>query len=283
MVDADVDRFYEYVEKGLSGVDDASLCNAIRAGFDGARDLLGRYAEAYSLITSRKWPPESLCAFFCGWRGPDAAAHAVSSIIIRILRESGSCNDDRTSKLLLQAARHCGEVIIDDIGLGEMQGHAHHSELYYRMATAICESDRWRQRKNFFAPAMCEFPAWVARKRPLAADLAEAIEMMLMAEIFNTGEYNMMTPMWKTCLREHYGFSGLRLESMTSFLNVHCGDVEAAHFRHAAKALTLYAEATGGVVHYERIRRLSREYVGNACSHIMVMSRVLSDGDVPRT
>ena len=267
-------QFIGYVNQALVDVEDRHLAQALLSGFNSQTAELGTYCETYVDMTSSNWSESSLCTFFCGWRSPDGAAHAVSSIIVRILQESASLADDARLKML-EAASHCGEIIVEDIGLGEMHGYPHHSKLYYRMASAICGSDEWRLQDKFLNPITKEFSSWVGEKRPLAPQLIEALEMMAMTELFNTGEYNLMTPLWKQWLRDVRGYSAGEASRVASFLSVHCGSVEARHFKHAAEALRLYASATGQAVDYARIARLSREYVVRACEHLQKMASVL--------
>ena len=267
-------QFIGYVNQALVDVEDGHLAQALLSGFNSQTAALDTYCETYVDMTSSNWSESSLCTFFCGWRSPDGAAHAVSSVIVRILQESASLTDDARLKML-EAAAHCGEIIVEDIGLGEMHGHPHHSKLYYRMASAICGSDDWRLQDKFLNPITKEFSGWVGKKRPLAPQLIEALEMMAMTELFNTGEYNLMTPLWKQWLRDVRGYSAGEASRVASFLSVHCGSVEARHFKHAAEALRLYASATGQAVDYARIARLSREYVARACEHLQKMASVL--------
>lgn len=267
-------QFIGYVNQALVDVEDGHLVQALLSGFNSQTAALDTYCQTYVDMTSSNWSESSLCTFFCGWRSPDGAAHAVSSVIVRILQESASLTDDARLKML-EAAAHCGEIIVEDIGLGEMHGHPHHSKLYYRMASAICGSDDWRLQDKFLNPITKEFSGWVGKKRPLAPQLIEALEMMAMTELFNTGEYNLMTPLWKQWLRDVRGYSAGEASRVASFLSVHCGSVEARHFKHAAEALRLYASATGQAVDYARIARLSREYVARACEHLQKMASVL--------
>lgn len=270
-----VATFLDYVNKALVDVKEKRLVDALLSGFERNTDRLAGYGLTYEFITSEKWSTPSLCTFFCGWRSPDGAAHAVSSIAVRLLQEAAQLERDDDKLKLLDAARHCGEIIIEDIGLGELHGHPHHSKLYYRMASALCGSDEWRLQDKYLDPRTKEFSTWVGQKRPLAPQLVEAIEMMIMTELFNTGEYNMMTPMWKAWMRQHYGYSATEVNHVASFLSVHCGSVEARHFTHAASVLDLYASATGQEIDYARIAGLSAEYVTRACEHANKMAAVL--------
>lgn len=267
--------FLDYVNKALTDVEDKALVNALLSGFEKNVSRLETYAETYQFITSERWSTDSLCTFFCGWRSPDGAAHAVSSIVVRLLQEAEDLSRDEDKLKLMEAAWHCGEIIVEDIGLGELHGHPHHSKLYHHMASAICGSDAWRQQDRYLDPATKEFSTWVGQKRPLAPTLIEAIEMMLMTELFNTGEYNMMTPMWKAWLREHYGYSTREVNQVARFLSVHCGSVEARHFVHGAEVLALYASATSQSLDYHRIAQLSEDYVVRACEHANKMASVL--------
>ncbi|CAK16660.1 hypothetical protein [Pseudomonas entomophila] len=265
-----------FVDQALTDVRDKRLASALRKGFDVHDDLLGDYLDTYQRITSQPWSRDSLCTFFCGWRSPDGAAHAVSSIIVRLLQESEALDDDQGRLRLLEAARHCGEIIVEDIGLGEMHGHPHHSKLYARMATAICGSDDWRLQDRYLNPVTKEFSTWVGNKRPLAPQLVEAIEMMAMTELFNTGEYNVMTPLWKDWLKQVQGKPAGEAHRIATFLSVHCGAVEAQHFFHATSALELYCQATKQPLDYTRIEALSCEYVQRACEHLHKMESVLA-------
>ncbi len=270
------DFMLSFVDQALTDVQDKRLASALRKGFDVHDDLLGDYLDTYQRITSEPWSRDSLCTFFCGWRSPDGAAHAVSSIIVRLLQESEALDDDQNRLRLLEAARHCGEIIVEDIGLGEMHGHPHHSKLYARMATAICGSDDWRLQDRYLNPVTKEFSSWVGNKRPLAPQLVEAIEMMAMTELFNTGEYNVMTPLWKDWLKQVQGKPAGEAHRIATFLSVHCGAVEAQHFFHATSALELYCQATAQALDYTRIEALSCEYVQRACAHLHKMESVLT-------
>ncbi|QXI26707.1 hypothetical protein [Pseudomonas vanderleydeniana] len=268
--------FIDYVHQALVEVDDRNLVEALLDGFINNADRLLDYTRRYENMTAQPWSTASLCTFFCGWRSPDGAAHAVASIIVRLLQLSESVREPQARLALLEAARHCGEIIVEDVGLGEMHGHPHHSKLYQRMATTICGSDDWRLQDRYLNPITKEFSAWVGEKRPLAPDLTEALEMMALTELFNTGEYNVMTPLWKRWLRESRGYSAGETHRIAAFLSVHCGSVEARHFRHATDALALYCQATGQSINYRRIAALSNEYVIRACEHLGKMASVLA-------
>lgn len=267
--------FMSYVQESLTAVTDRKLSSALLSGFTNNIDRIHEYSLTYRDITSSNWTIASLCSFFCGWRSPDGAAHAVASIMIRLLQESVDLPEAARKLLLLEAARHCGEIIVEDVGLGEMHHHPHHSKLYYAMASAVCGSDDWRLQDRFLDPITKEFSGWVGQQRPLAPDLMQAIEMMIMTEIFNTGEYNLMTPMWKTWLVEQRGHSKAQANKICTFLSVHCGHVEAQHFSHATDALMLYAQAHDRPIEYDRIAALSHEYVVRACEHLGKMASVL--------
>jgi hypothetical protein len=124
---------------------------------------------------------------------------------------------------------------------------------------------------EYAVPAARSFSQWVGEKRPRAPDLMEAIEMMIMAELFNTAEYNIMTPMWKGWLGTAKGLSKRDINKAASFLSVHCGPVEARHFFHATSALELHAQSIGAALEYDRIRSLSADYVARACNHLAIM------------
>jgi len=275
-MDSSNGAFIDYVHQALVEVEDHNLVEALLDGFINNADGLVDYTRRYEDMTSQPWSTSSLCTFFCGWRSPDGAAHAVSSIIVRLLQLSESMPDTAAKLALLDAARHCGEIIVEDVGLGEMHGHPHHSKLYQRMASVICGSDDWRLQDRYLNPITKEFSAWVGEKRPLAPDLTEALEMMALTELFNTGEYNVMTPLWKRWLRESRGYPAGETHRIAAFLSVHCGSVEARHFRHATDALVLYCQATGQSVNYRRIAALSNEYVVRACEHLGKMASVLA-------
>jgi hypothetical protein len=268
---ASFNRFMKYVDRALDSVANVELVDSLRSGFEACPNELAAYIGNYAAITNRQHDVAELQRFFCHWRSPDGAAHAVSSIIIRLLRAANEIDEPVGKDKLRQAAWHCGEIIVEDVGLGEMQGHPHHSKLYYRFATTACESEAWRMQDENNIPAARAFSQWVGDKRPKAADLMEAIEMMIMTELFNTAEYNIMTPMWKNWLVEHKGLSKREANIAASFLSVHCGPVEAKHFFHATSALELYAQATGNALDYVRIRSLSQEYVRRACKHLSTM------------
>ncbi|SDT02153.1 hypothetical protein SAMN05216598_3652 [Pseudomonas asplenii] len=268
--------FMDYVNQALVEVEDRNLVEALLDGFINNADRLIDYTRRYEDMTSQPWSTSSLCTFFCGWRSPDGAAHAVASIIVRLLQLSESVPEPESKLALLEAARHCGEIIVEDVGLGEMHGHPHHSKLYQRMATTICGSDDWRLQDRYLNPITKEFSAWVGEKRPLAPDLTEALEMMALTELFNTGEYNVMTPLWKRWLRESRGYPAGETHRIAAFLSVHCGSVEARHFCHATDALALYCQATGQSINYRRIAALSNEYVVRACEHLGKMASVLA-------
>ena len=265
------DRFMKYVDRALDAVGNAQLVDSLRSGFEAHPQDLTHYIDSYAAITKRHHEPADLRRFFCHWRSPDGAAHAVSSIIIRLLRAAEEVEGVKGRECLRQAAGHCGEIIVEDVGLGEMEGHPHHSKLYARFATTACGSEEWRMQDAYGVPAARAFSQWVGEKRPKAPDLMEAIEMMIMTELFNTAEYNIMTPMWKTWLVENKGFDKRDASIAATFLSVHCGPVEAKHFFHATSALQLYAEGTGRSIDYDRIRALSGEYVQRATQHLSVM------------
>ena len=68
------------------------------------------------------------------------------------------------------------------------------------------------------------------------------------------------------------------VERALQFLSVHCGAVEARHFRHATDALKLYTQATGQQIDYRRIAAL----MDREPSEVLFLSDVVEELDAAR-
>ena len=265
-----------FIEKTLSEVEDEKLVSAILDAFTDQAHLFAEVQAFYEELTDGHWTSDSLRSFFHGWRSPNGASDAVASLGIRLSQLGVAESQPEARDNYFRAAAACGEIIEDDVGLGRMQGREHHARLYERLASAVCGDDAWKL-DEALVPETKNFSSWVGKKRPLAEDLGEGLEMMMMTEIFNTGEYNFMYPLFRPWLKDTLGFSEEAARRDTLFLFVHTGEVEADHFKHSVDAIHRYHDARGESPNYERIQQLAHEYVERARQHFRELRSVLEE------
>ncbi|BAI75712.1 hypothetical protein AZL_c04190 (plasmid) [Azospirillum sp. B510] len=229
-------RILATAENAIAGLGNSDFGNEVSAAFHRERASIQKVEECFEKLTSRAWSRPVLERFFHAWRDTHLTSNAVAAMTCRLmaLAEQAEGQPDR-AVAFFSAASETGKIIHEDLGLcGEA-----HAELYYRLATNVCEGDEWERRRNR-VPSAFEFRKWVLHQRVIAQDIQDGLETTIASEIYNHGEYTFAAPLFAPWLAREFGFTDQQVKRDLAYIVVHTGDTESGHFRHGVQALEYY-------------------------------------------
>jgi len=259
------------VKDALTHLTDTRIAEQVDHAFDRERQGLEQVEECMHLLTQRSWPRPVLEKFFHGWRDTHLTSGAVSAMMCRLMIAAANpaATIGRQGELM-RAASETGFIIHEDLGLhGEL-----HSELYNRLANAVCGGDQWQLLRNR-VPDAHDFRRWVLRERTTAADLQDGINTTIASEIFNHGEYSFAAPIFSHWLTQHLGQTERDAHRNLGYIVVHTGDTESGHFLHGVNALRHYCAGMGVAIDPARIGNRTAEYLRRVGTAFKGISAIL--------
>ncbi len=243
------------VSETVANLPDGELAAAVDKAFSQERASSERVEACFDKLTSRAWSRPTLERFFNGWRDTHLTSGSVAGIGCRLLLLAEQKNSENGASFSDAAARNA-RIIHEDLGLcGET-----HADLYARLATAVCDGDEWELQRNR-VPSAYEFRKWVHHERVSAQDLQDGILTTIASEIYNHGEYSMISSMFRQWLENNLGFSPAEAKRKLAYIVVHTGDTESGHFLFGIETLKHYCRGVGLDVDYERVSERCAEYL----------------------
>jgi hypothetical protein len=229
-------------KQGIALIENKGLACALEAAYDSPEGTLAvaKAHHVFKLLTSSKWPVETICRFLSGWHSTHGTALFVGGLIIRIHREARKARE-RARPLLYEAAAEIGEVIPEDTGVDDIPHH----ERFAEFATYIVGDDRW-QLGRYTLPACRAFRDHLKDQR-LAAPVERGILAIAASENWNTGEYTYLNTMIHPWIVKCVVDSAKAAKEKAAYISVHAGQTELRHFLHALKSWDFYCQAKGKV------------------------------------
>lgn len=262
-----------FTQIGLAKLDSSSLREAISAAFESpvGKASVESARRVIDRLTSRIWPPTTLCRFISGWNSLHGTALFVSGLVVRCHQEARISSGIDAKSLIFEAAAELSELIAEDTGA---IGTPHH-ELFALLADHLVGDDMWRL-DRFQVSGCSKFRAWLGERR-LRASIEEGILTTAASELWNAAEYSYLDSKARQWLSSLHNAEPKEIEQKLAYITVHAGETELGHFRHALTAWDFYCQAKGVRPSAEIAYRCVSGYLGQIGTAFEALEGVLSE------
>lgn len=268
----------DYVTPALGEVKHPNLRTALENAFRGETQALETIETCFSQVTGDYHGPESLKHFFRSWMMTNNSAMCVSGLGNRMTMQTrdGSAVKDKEALFLAVTSLH--RISDEDLGAGSALLHW---DLFYRMATSICEADDW-QSTRYLTKEAESFKRWKDACSLKEPDLMTGLLTTLIHEIYTHGEVEYIEPMFHQWLAFCSDFDEAERKRNLFWITAHCNGTETAHFSHAQEATEHYCRAHGISLEAYPMEAVFRDYLQRKARVMDSISQVLNHTPVGR-
>jgi len=268
----------DYVSPALSDVGEPSLRKALTNAFRGESDALKVIESCFDQITGDYHSQEKLKHFFRSWMMTNNSAMCISGLSNRMTMQTRDGTTIKDKDALFQAIASLHRISDEDLGVGN---GLLHWDLFYRMATSICEADDWQSSRYLTAEAEA-FKRWKDTQSLKEPDLMAGLLTTLIHEIYTHGEVEYIEPMFHRWLSVNSNFDEAERKRNLFWITAHCNGTETAHFGHAQDATTYYCSAHGIDLAAYDMEAVFRDYLQRKARAMESISQVINFTPVKR-
>jgi hypothetical protein len=258
---------------------------SLQQAFDTSEHKLNLIEEAFCTLTN---PPHSVMPskastnrFFHNWSMTNNSAVGLSGFCNRLTMRwrklHSSENNSSVNRQYLNVLSHLNRVTDEDLGA---KGGKLHSDLYYQMATTICEDDSWLSR-GYLLKEGENFKRWKDRFMVKEPDLMMGFLVTLVHEVYTHGEVEFILPLFDQWLQKTTSLDNKQRRRCLLWIDVHTKGTEKNHFNETLQALDdLQALLEKSIEEYELIDIFS-EYLSQKASVMATLSIDLKQSSHP--
>lgn len=195
--------------------------------------------HCFQLLTNQEHEVEKLRYFFHSWSMTNNSAMCISGLSNRLSKQLHDQDTIEQRLLLSQSIASLNRVTDEDLAV---VGGIFHVDLFYQMATLCSGDDTWLSRRYIIPPAK-EFKHWKDQNMVKSKDLMDGLLVTLANEIYTHGEVEYIYPLFRRWLMETRGWNSKQSEQALTWILVHCGHTEKAHFQRSIDAISYYCKA----------------------------------------
>lgn len=198
--------------------------------------------------------------FFASWQRTNNSAMSVQGLANRITAEAEAAVGREAPSQALDLFRSAGRlhrVTDEDLGV---KGQHVHFELYYRMASGFCGGDDAWQSRTYCLPAAVEFKAWLDAAR-LREPIMVGLFSMLVHEGYTHAELEVIAPWFERWASGPMSLPHKDARRLLTWIHVHNGGTEKAHFAHSCAAFEHYCAAVDAKVDLDKAGEVFRRYL----------------------
>lgn len=243
----------------IAAVDHEGLRGALESAFSRSADALRTIEATFQLFAERKYSQDINRAFMKSWHSTHLKMLPIYGLSCRLQQLAREATGEERDLLFTAASRNA-ETSYEDLNLEEL-GPLDHSELYERMASAICDGEDWKL-DRFNVKSATQFKNWV-RSNMLHQEIETGLLTNLFSEIYNHAEYTYSLGQFETILNDRMKFKESRAKELLTYIACHVtGGVEVEHFNCCLSALTEYMQTQGKAVDCAAAEQLFMDYLG---------------------
>lgn len=261
-----------HIFPALRDVRDPLLREPLESAFRAEAEALHTVESCFRQVTGDYQSPEKLKYFFKSWSMTNNSAMCVSGLGNRITMQIRGGVPVEDADALLQAVTSLHRISDEDLGVGN---GLLHWDLYYRMATSMCESDDWQSKRYLTAEAE-SFKRWKDECALRHEDLMMGLLTTLVHEVYTHGEVEYVEPMFQAWLAACSDFSDEERRRNLFWITVHCNGTETRHFGHAQDATAHYCRGHGIDLRRYDLESVFRDYLRRKAAVMASVSEVLS-------
>lgn len=271
-------QIIDYVTPALGEVKHPSLRAALENAFRGEPEALAAIEKCFTQITSDYHSPEKLKHFFRSWMMTNNSAMCVSGLGNRMTMQTRDGTPIHNKDELFLAVTSLHRISDEDLGAGSALLHW---DLFYRMATSICEADDW-QSTRYLTKEAESFKRWKDACSLKEPDLMSGLLTTLIHEIYTHGEVEYIEPLFHQWLAFSSDFDEAERKRNLFWITAHCNGTETAHFSHAQEAAEHYCQAHGISLDAYPMEAVFRDYLQRKARVMESISEVLQHSPVGR-
>ncbi|MGK0439263.1 MAG: hypothetical protein ACJATK_002221 [Paracoccaceae bacterium] len=214
---------------------------SLQQAFDDSEHKLDLIEEAFCTLSSSL--PSSVASkacinrFFHNWSMTNNSAVGLSGFCNRLTLRWRKLHSHepspRINRQYLNVLSHLNRVTDEDLGA---KGGKLHSDLYYEMATIICEDDSWLSRKYLLNEG-ANFKRWKDRFMVREPDLLMGFLVTLIHEVYTHGEVEFILPLFDQWLQQTTSLDNKERRRCLLWIDVHTKGTEKNHFNETLQAL----------------------------------------------
>lgn len=271
-------RLADHVFPALEEVQDSRIRQSLQAAFRAEDASLATIEAAFDQLTGDFQSAEKLKYFFRGWSMTNNSAMCVSGLGNRMTMQTRDGSELADPQALLQAVASLHRISDEDLGAGSATLHW---DLYYRMATTICEGDDW-QSHRYLTPEAEAFKRWKDRAALREKDLMQGLLTTLIHEVYTHGEVEYVEPLFQQWLATTSDFEPTERKRTLVWITCHCNGTETRHFGHAQEATLHYLRAHGLDLADYDLEGVFRDYLQRKAAVMASLSEKLNFSSLGR-
>ena len=261
--------FVQTAQPLIDQLDEPLLRQALSGAYHEAALELEIIEEAFSRFAEARHPLSVRRTFMHSWHATHLKMLPIYGLTSRIHNLADASEGHQLD--YYEAAALNASTSHEDLNLGLTEPFTH-SQLFERLADAICEGDDWKL-SRYLVPEAAEFKAWLYRQM-VAEDIPTGLLTNLFSEIYNHCEYTLATQPFRRLLGEQMGLEPVERDSLLVYVTAHVeSDVEVGHFLVMVESLKRFYRAEQRPVSFEGARELFATYL----SHIAQIMAALID------
>ncbi|MGZ5051593.1 MAG: hypothetical protein ACXWF8_12155 [Methylobacter sp.] len=268
----------EYVSPALSEVEQPLLRKSLIGAFHNEAESLKIIEDSFKQITGDYHSQEKLKYFFRSWMMTNNSAMCISGLGNRMTMQTRDGSEIKDKDELFQTIASLHRISDEDLGVGN---GLLHWDLFYRMATSICEADDWQSSRYLTAEAEA-FKRWKDAQSLKDPDLMIGLLTTLIHEIYTHGEVEYIEPMFHRWLAVNSNFDETERRRNLFWITAHCNGTETAHFGHAQDATTHYCRALDIELSDYAMETIFRDYLQRKARAMESITHVLNFVPVKR-
>lgn len=257
----------DFITPVIESVQNLELRQALQSAFETEAYSLSIIEDSFNHFASQKQDKQTTYIFMRSWNSMHLKMLPIYGLTCRLQKLAMETEGENRDKYFM-AAGYNAETSYEDLNLEKEYAHTH-SELYEKLAKAVCGDDAWRQ-DHFCITEAADFRRWIYYNM-----VAEPIEIGLLtnlfSEIFNHGEYAYALQPFEFLLQNHCSLSETESQNLSLYIRCHVDDdVEEDHFYSVIKSLEHYNSVSGQKTDFVQAEKLFRTYL-KSCASVMAI------------
>lgn len=265
----------------VQDVEHPLIRTSLQSAFDQSLAKLEAIENSFTTLATSVASSNNLNVFFHNWSMTNNSAIGLSGFCNRLTmrwrRETNGVSNAQTSTKYMNALSHLNRVTDEDLGA---TGGKLHYDLYYQMATMICQNDSWMSRQHLL-PEGREFKQWKDRCMVKDKDLLMGFLVTLVHEVYTHGEVELILPVFDQWLRDTRSFNDKDRRRCLVWIDVHTKGTERNHFNETLQALPDLCSILDRNLEDYRLINIFSEYLSKKANVMVALKEQLDQNSQP--
>ncbi len=265
----------------VQDVEHPLIRTSLQSAFDQSLAKLDAIESSFTTLATSVASSNNLNVFFHNWSMTNNSAIGLSGFCNRLTMrwrsETNGVGNAQTSTKYMNALSHLNRVTDEDLGA---TGGKLHYDLYYQMATMICQNDDWMSRQHLLSEGK-EFKQWKDRCMVKDKDLFMGFLVTLVHEVYTHGEVEFILPLFDQWLRDTRSFNDKERRRCLIWIDVHTKGTERNHFNETLQALPDLCSILGRKLEDYQLVNLFSEYLSKKANVMVALKEQIDQNNQP--